>query len=231
MTMTLASSLTQSVYQDLRTKLLNGDLRPGEKLKISTLCETLSVNLSAVREALARLTSEGLVIAEPQRGFRVAPISVDDLVQLTDARVHIETLCLARSIENGDLNWETSIVASLHRLLHTPRFDASGKNLSPNWASAHSLFHTSLVAACDNVWLLRMREMLTTQSDRYRWLSAATSGKKRDLDKEHSKIADAVIAKDPVLSAKLMSTHMRLTTEILIQGGLVKRGKAASSAG
>jgi DNA-binding GntR family transcriptional regulator len=153
----------------------------------------------------------------------VAPISTDDLVQLTDARVHIETLCLTLSIQNGDLNWETSIVATLHRLLHTPRHEGSGKNISPDWAKAHLAFHTSLVCACDNVWLLKMREMLTTQSERYRWLSAVTSGKRRDLDKEHSKIAEAVMAKDVGLSVKLITAHMRLTTEILLQAVSTKK--------
>src|SRR5438093_3120133 len=132
-----ASSLTQHVYQELRTKLLNGKLRPGEKLNISRLCATMSVNLSAVREALARLTSEGLVIAEPQRGFRAAPITTDELVHLTDARVQIESLCLARAIQLGNLDWETAIVAALHRLLHTPRYDDTGKNVAQAWATAH----------------------------------------------------------------------------------------------
>jgi DNA-binding GntR family transcriptional regulator len=221
------SSLTHSVYQQLRTRLLNGDLRPDEKLKISTLCETMSVNLSAVREALARLTSEGLVVAEPQRGFRVAPIATDELVHLTDARIQIESLCVTKAIGLGKLDWETAIVASLHRLLHTSRYDDSGKNIAQAWATAHSDFHASLVSACDNVWLLRVREMLATQGERYRWLSVATSDKKRDLDKEHSKIADAVLARDASLSVKLLTAHMRLTTEILLES-LKKRKLVAS---
>lgn len=222
-----AYSLTHNVYQQLRTKLLNGTLRPGEKLKISNLCETMSVNLSAVREALARLTSEGLVVAEPQRGFRVAPITTDELVHLTETRIQIESLCVTKAIELGNLDWETAIVASLHRLLHTPRYDELGKNIAQAWASAHSDFHAALVSACDNVWLLRVREMLVAHSDRYRWLSVATSGRKRDLDKEHSKIADAVLARDPALSVKLLTAHMRLTTEILLEGAK-KRNVVAS---
>lgn len=211
------SSFTQSVYEHLRIKLLNGSLRPGEKLKISELCEMLSANLSAVREALSRLTSEGLVVAQPQRGFRAAPITADDLRSLTEARILIEGLCLERAIKLGGITWETGIVAALHTLLRTPR---SG-NVTEQWSAVHNDFHKALVAACDNPWLIKMREMLTMQGERYRWLSVATANKKRDLDKEHSKLSDAVLARDCALATKLMKAHLLLTTEILLKASFV----------
>ncbi len=222
-----ASSFTQNVYEQLRIKLLNGSCRPGEKLKISDLCEVLSANLSAVREALSRLTSEGLVVSEPQRGFRAAPITADDLRYLTEARIHIEGLCIERAIKLGGITWETGIVAALHTLLRTPRF---GK-VTEEWAIAHNDFHRALVAACDNSWLIRMREMLAMQGERYRWLSVTTASKKRDLDKEHSKLSEAILARNCQLATKLMKAHLLLTTEILLQAGFVDdRVKVARSA-
>ena len=71
------SSATQNTYDRIRADLLACRIEPGARLKIGELCQTLSVSLSAVREALSRLSSEGLVVAEPQRGFRVAPISAE----------------------------------------------------------------------------------------------------------------------------------------------------------
>ena len=70
-----ARNLTQGAYEGLRADLLACRVTPGSKLKIQDLCERFSVSLGAIREALSRLTSEGLVISEPQRGFRAAPIS------------------------------------------------------------------------------------------------------------------------------------------------------------
>src|SRR6201999_1213803 len=101
------SSLTQDAYERLRAELLACRLRPGSRLKTSELCEVLSVSLSAVREALSRLTSEGLVVAEPQRGFHVAPISAAELRDLTDVRAQIEGLCLERGIVVGDVGWDS----------------------------------------------------------------------------------------------------------------------------
>src|SRR5438132_9546483 len=92
-------NLTQAAYEGLRADLLACRIPPGSRLKIQELCTRLSVSLGAIREALSRLTSEGLVVAEPQRGFRAAPISAEDLSDLTRTRIKIESLCLRRAIE------------------------------------------------------------------------------------------------------------------------------------
>src|ERR1700722_6476034 len=100
-------SLTQEAYERLRADLLACRLQPGQRLRINELCKRLSVSLGAVGEALSRLTSEGLVSAEPQLGFTVAPISAIDLHDLTMVRIEIEGLCLRQSVANGDLSWES----------------------------------------------------------------------------------------------------------------------------
>ena len=136
------SSLTQDAYERLRGDLLACRLQPGARLKIADLCERLAVNLSAVREALSRLTSEGLVVAEPQRGFRVAPISGDELQDLTSVRSQIEGLCLDRAVVVGDVGWESQLVAAFHRLSRTPEREASDpQRMNEAWSAAHGAFH------------------------------------------------------------------------------------------
>src|SRR2546427_11482141 len=93
-----AGSLTVSTYRRLRADVLTGRLRPSEKLKVHELAQLLEVSPGVVREALSRLASERLVIATPQRGFRVAPISAEDVHDLTEARIEIEMACLRRSM-------------------------------------------------------------------------------------------------------------------------------------
>ncbi len=77
--MPAGSTLTQNVYQRLRADLLACRLMPGQKLKIEELCERFSAGSSAVREALSRLAADGFVVVEPQRGFRVTPLSFAEL--------------------------------------------------------------------------------------------------------------------------------------------------------
>ncbi len=213
-----SASLTQAAYQKLRADLLACRFRPGERLKINDICKGSSFTLSAVREALSRLTSEGLVVAEPQRGFRAAPISDDELRDLTSVRIEIEGLCLRRAIAAGDLTWESLIVAAYHRLSRTPeRATGDESRLEDEWSLAHAAFHEAIVKACDSPWLLRLRDTLYAQGERYRRLSIPLSKEPRDLDEEHRGIMEAVLARNPDEASMLLAAHLNLTSRILLK--------------
>jgi DNA-binding GntR family transcriptional regulator len=216
-----SASITHSVYERIRADLLACRLAPGAKLPINDLCAHLSVSPSAVREALSRLVSEGLVVAEPQRGFRASPISASDLKALTEARVDIEGSCLKRAIELHDLGWEEQLCAALHRLSRTPYREAGDpQRLSDQWVAAHTAFHKALVAGCDNPWRLRMREMLYSQSERYRRLSVPLGNPGRDTHKEHVEIVEAALARDEDRAVALLASHLKTTTRILLEADL-----------
>jgi DNA-binding GntR family transcriptional regulator len=210
--------MTQAAYERLRRDLLVGRLRPGDRLKMGDLCQSLSTNLSAVREALSRLTSEGLVISEPQRGFRAAPISAEELRDLTNVRIEIEALCLHRAIAAGDVAWESSVVAAFHSLSRTPKFtDGTENEPTEAYSTLHGEFHRSLCSACDSPWLLRLHELLYAQSERYRQLAAPVSGSARDVDGEHRELLTAVLARDADRAIALMTAHIELTTQSLLE--------------
>ena len=212
------SSLTHDAYERLRADLLACRLQPGARLRINDLCQTLSVSLSAVREALSRLTSEGLVVAQPQRGFHVAPVSAAELRDLTGVRAKIEGLCLERAIAAGDVAWEAQLVAAFHRLSRTPEREAGDEQrMSEAWSVAHAAFHAALVGGCDSLWLLRLRETLYAQSERYRRLSVPMASTVRDLGREHQDIMDAVLAHDAERAKVLMTQHLERTTTVLLQ--------------
>jgi DNA-binding GntR family transcriptional regulator len=212
-------TLFEGVYQELRADILACRLRPGAKLQINMLAEERSVSLSGVREALSRLSAEGLVVAEPQRGFRVAPVSLEDLTDLTETRIDIENLCLSRSIEHGGVEWETAVVASMHRLSRTPYWaDGDDRRLSEAWAVAHDAFHEALVSASDSVWRSRIRKSLYQQSERYRRLSVPALSTKRDEEAEHRALSDAALARQTGRACELMKEHLILTMDIIVAG-------------
>ena len=214
-------NLTQSAYEQLRADLLACRLLPGSKLKIQELCTRYEVSLGAIREALSRLTSEGLVIAEPQRGFKAAPISSEDLTDLTKVRIEIDSLCLQKAIDNGDVEWEARLVAAFHRLSRTPeRAAGDPTRSSEEWAEAPAGFHTALVEGCGSPWLMRLHNQLYDQSERYRRLSVSVAPKKRNIGDEHQKILDAVLARDAKEAVKLLSQHLGATTAILLDADL-----------
>ena len=212
-------TLAEGVYQELRGDILTCRLRPGAKLQINLLAEDRKLSLSGVREALSRLSAEGLVIAEPQRGFHVAPVSLEDLTDLTMTRIDIENLCLARSIEHGGVDWETGIVGAAHRLSITPYWaPGDERRLSEEWVSAHNAFHEALVSACDSVWRLRIRSSLYHQSERYRRLSVPVFSRKRDVNAEHRAISEAALARKKARACDLLKEHLILTMNIIIKG-------------
>jgi DNA-binding GntR family transcriptional regulator len=216
-----AVNLTQGAYEQLRADLLSCRILPGSRLKIQELCSRLSVSLGAIREALSRLTSEGLVVAEPQRGFRAAPISQADLQDLTQVRNEIESLCLRREIEVVNVDWEAKLVAACHRLSRTPeRAAADPVRSSDEWAEAHAGFHRALAEGCDSPWLLRLRSQLYDQSERYRRLSIPLTTETRNIASEHQAIVDATLARDADKAVALLSAHLSATTRILMTAKL-----------
>jgi DNA-binding GntR family transcriptional regulator len=214
-------NLTQGAYEGLRADLLACRIRPGSRLKIQELCTRFEVSLGAVREALSRLTSEGLVIAEPQRGFRAAPISLADLQDLTMVRIEVESLCLRRAIAVGTVDWEASLVAAFHRLSRMPeRVPTDPMRADDEWAEAHAAFHAALVEGADSPWLLRLHGQLYAQSERYRRLSIPLSMTERNVGQEHQEILDASLKRDADLAVSLLARHLGATSEILMDADM-----------
>lgn len=213
-----ARSQTVVTYEILKSELLDGVFQPGEKLKVDQICSRCQASPGAVREALSRLTSDGLVESIPQRGFTVAPISAEDLIDLTAVRIEIETKCLRRAIEIGNLAWEGQIQDAWHQLKHTPllKHDNGEATLNPAWTAAHSAFHDALIAACDSNWWLKLREQLFEQAERYRRMLISYAEVNRDVNSEHEAIVTATIGRDKKLACDLLAKHLQKTTDHLL---------------
>ncbi|MEM5387674.1 FCD domain-containing protein [Paraburkholderia phymatum] len=217
----MATKKTQSetVVDGLRADILSCRLAPGTRMRINDFCERFEVSLPAVREALSKLSAQGLVISEPQRGYRVAPVSLEDLEDLTETRIELETLCLARSIARGNIDWETRVVAAMHRLGRTAyRAADDPSRLNDAWAEAHYSLHESLVSACGSERLLRVRSQMYEQGERYRRLSVPLYKHDRDVHSEHTAIAAAALERETDKATALMADHLRMTASILVDG-------------
>src|ERR1700757_5496822 len=140
---------TEQVYEVIRSELLNGVLHPGQKLKMVELTERFGVSQSVIREALTRLTEQGLLVATPQRGFRVRDLSIEDIAELTESRIQVESLAVRLAVQRGDLQWETGILAAHHRLERTPVTRDDG-TVSEDWSGHHRDFHQALLTGCSN---------------------------------------------------------------------------------
>ncbi len=210
------ASLYQSAYERLRADLISGRIGPGTKLKIVETAQALGVSAAGIREALSRLAAEGFAVAEPQKGFRVAPISRAELIDLTRVRTHIENECLKMSIRAGDYSWEAQIAGSIHHLSRLSQGDHASEPFGARWRAAHYSFHLSLASACPSEWFLRLREQLWWQSERYRSASVALTGVHRNIQQEHEELAEAVLKRDTKSAKSLMEEHLARTTKALL---------------
>lgn len=220
-----AVSLTTTVLDKLRSDILGGKLAPGEKLRLEHLTERYGSGRTPLREACSRLAAEGLVLASEQRGFRVAPISREDLLDLTRTRQRVETLALRDAIFQGDQRWEEGVRAALEALKALPRRRPG--HLLPAWEGAHRRFHDALLAGCRSTWLLRFHAQLYDQTERYRRMSEVLGGQDRDVDGEHLALATAALARDAERAAALLTEHIAKTAELVLRGHPALRAAAA----
>lgn len=224
---TAAPAATQAdqTFDLLLADVLSCRLAPGEKLRITDIAARLKVSVGSVREALSRLAGEGWVTAEAQKGYTVTPVSTDELRDLTTTRVTIEQLCLQEAIRCGDVEWETRIVASFHRLHRIPERDPSDLAvLNDAWTVAHGVFHLALVSACRSLTLLRIRDGLYSRTERYRRLSLPLRREDRDVNAEHKALVDAVLARREGEACYLISDHLWRTTDILLTSPVLHPG-------
>jgi DNA-binding GntR family transcriptional regulator len=212
-------SLTTLVCARIRAEILSGRLLPGEKLKINALMLRYGAGLSAVREALSRLVAEGFVRAVDQRGFSVSRLSLDDLQDITRARIHIETHALRLSIERGGLTWEARITSEFEHTVTTPKSEIIDGNIvhSDAWSEHHSRFHHVLLAECGSLWLLQFRQTLFEQWERYRRFSISGPPETRDVDAEHEALMHAALGRDVERATRLLTAHIETTARVLLR--------------
>jgi GntR family carbon starvation induced transcriptional regulator len=204
---TLASILAGGI----RETILRGEHPPGSKLRLDELREAYGVSLSPLREALSRLAAEGLVIAQDQRGYRVAPVSPENLEEVTRLRVVLEGMALQESIRLGDEHWEAEVIAAFHRLTRLEQRSPKRERI-PEWEARHRDFHFALLAACGMPLLLQFCRTLHDFSDRYRRVFLARNPLDRDVHAEHLALLQAAIERKQRKAVELLEQHVTRTS-------------------
>lgn len=211
-------TLADRAYRLLRRDIVAGRLPAGSKLKLEAMVQDYGVGMSPLREALARLVGDLLVVFEGQRGFWVPNMSLAELDDLTRNRSLLECEALAFSIQHGDAAWEAAVRATYDRLqaveLALPEPSAP---LSPvllvDWESRNRAFHSALVSACGSPWLIKLRGLLYQQAERYRWVSLKVSRGRRSVHEEHAAIFEAAVQRNVLRAARMTELHLRRTAE------------------
>ena len=243
-------SKTDAAYQLLRREILTARLPADMALRPAALNKAYGLSWTPVREALARLEAERLVVYQRNRGFAVAPVSSAELDDLRRARLAIELPLLKEAMEHGDAEWEANLVAAHHRLIRCtlPSDDPSEATLT-HWEQMHEAFHKALLQAAVSKWLLRFQAQIAEQLQRHHRVLAilptleqgqAASEQAREALRQalgpepHTALLHAVLARDVERALALMAEHTGSTMDVFERTSAIQekaaRGRPAKAA-
>lgn len=210
-------TLTEQTLARLRQDIVSGAFEPGQKVKSDDLKRRYEVGTSPIREALFQLVSEGLVRSDGQRGFRVAELRQEELLDITDWRARLECEALRRAIATGDMEWEARIVAAFHRLSRVEgQSGLDPREAADLWEEHHRAFHFALYSGCGSPWLLRFCELLIQHGERYRRAYIAYPRISSSITAEHQAIMDAAMAREAERASDLLERHIRHAADLAL---------------
>ena len=207
-----AETVGDVVHARVRADILFGQLAPGQRLRLDEASRRYGVGVGTMRELLNRLASEGLVVAEAQRGFEVAPASPSEFREIVDLRLLLEGHALALSFAAGDLDWEARVVAAHHKLAVTESRMLAGAETDPTPVrQCDRDFHRALISACGSRVLM---ETHGSVHDRYlRYLTIAVIFRGEVSVREHAALRDCALARDVRRASAILKVHIESCLE------------------
>lgn len=218
-------TLMASALSRIRSDIIACRLMPDERLRFEALRERYGMGLSPLREALMRLEAEGLVQLEQNKGFRVSEVSRENLLDLMQTRIEIESIALRWSLEKGGVEWEANLLGAFHRLSRRTKIDPSSpETINEAWSREHAAFHAALVTACGSQTLISIRERLFEQAERYVSLSIMSNAPLRDDVSEHKQLMRAALNRDVGKTIELNRMHISRTSDKVAASLAANRG-------
>ena len=209
-------TLSQRAASLVERDIIAGHLAPGVRLGIVDLVQRYEIGATPLREGLSRLVSRGLIVGIGQRGFRVAEVSREDLLDITRLRTVVEIEALRLAIAQGDDAWEAGILSALHQMRrHIERTGNDFREGAPDFDRLHKAFHTALLAACGSKRLLMAHSDLYDQAYRYRrvMMRGFDSGEK--FVAAHQPLAERILARDLAGAQVMLGAHLHSTLDFV----------------
>lgn len=216
--------------ESVRHGILHGDWVPGQRLQPADLARIYDTSTTVIREALALLVGDGLVLARANHGFFVPHLDLQELRDITELRCRTEDLGAQLAIERGDIEWEVEITAAHHRLAKVPRrLEGFPDQINPEWLLAHHAFHLAIIAGCGSQQIIQLSSNLAHATELYRrWAAPSRGAINRNVEAEHKALLDAALTRDVRLGA-LLRNHYETTVNVVLEAGLQDGHGAASS--
>ncbi|HEY7383119.1 MAG TPA: GntR family transcriptional regulator [Hyphomonadaceae bacterium] len=210
----------ETAYRQIRADILFGRLAPGSKLKLDRLRADYRTSVSTLREILSRLSSEKLIVAEGQRGFEVAPISVKNLKEIAALRLLLEGHALEQSFRQGDVEWEGRVVAAHHKLtLMEERMEAGDASATEQWKHYDWNFHQALISACGSRLLMETHAAVFDKYLRYQMI--ALGFRSGISGREHRLLLGCALKRDAAKARDVLDAHVKGGVEHALGTGAI----------
>ena len=217
----LATSISDKAYDQIRKDIIFGRLIPGQKLRLDRLTRQYGASVSTLREILSRLSSEGLLLAEGQRGFQVRGVSASDFKDVAAMRLLLESHAIRLSFAAGDLHWESQVVAAYHKLSLMEQQLLAGEEGDPeSWKRYDREFHQALIAACGSQTLLDLFANVYDQYLRYQMVVVIFRGK--PAAEEHRQLRYCVLKRDVERACDVLKKHIEGCVAHTLELGVLK---------
>lgn len=209
-----------SAYRQVRADILFGRLKPGLRLRLERLKSIYGASVSTLREILFRLSAEGLVVAEGQKGFEVAPVSQRNFHEVASMRELLEGHAMMESFQRGDLEWEASVMAAHHKLSRLEERMVSGESEATEaWKLYDREFHRALISACGSEALISAHARIFDLFVRYQVIAVIFRGEVAAM--EHKEFLRMAIERDHSGAIALLRRHISACVDHTTKNGLL----------
>ena len=205
------TTLATEIARHLREAIIRGELAPGERVNELKLTRTLALSRSPVREAIRTLAAEGLLTIEPHRGAHVRPVSDEDLEEIFDVRLMVES----HGLRCGH-RLTSAAIAPLRKAVDEARAALRADAFEP-WHRASLRFHDGLVALAANRHLARLHEELKVSLRRYQISIIRLPGQPERSQAEHESILDALEQRRVDQGVALVTAHITNLKEAVLK--------------
>jgi DNA-binding GntR family transcriptional regulator len=212
-----STTATEAAVRKLKQDIMSGVLAPDSQLKMRELKSRYGIGASPMREALAQLAAEGFVHQRAQKGFRVPPVSIEELIDITKTRQFAEAEAIKLAIQNATQPWEEEIVASFHVLERAIIATKAGEKDRDHFEDRHHRFHRALISACPLHSLRDFCDDLYVRKTRYRRLLGGYGFTAKEVIGEHRVLMDAVLARNVSRAQQTIRAHIGITADVIAE--------------
>ena len=203
------------VYEELKMRILKGEIAPGQRLMEDETSEELGVSRTPVREAIKKLEKEGLVVVEPRRGTYAAQISDNDLIEILEVRESLEALAAqyaAKRMKATQKEKLKSIAEKYNKAVKDGKLTMMIKY--------DTEFHRILAEGSNNKTLINLIDQLRELLLRFRYLYYDNTARAEKNPAEHQRIIDAIMDGDEKAAHDATLAHIGSLKEIVLEEGL-----------